>query len=344
VSVYVTRASGDSAQLFLDLYNAGDSSEAPDHLVSADSGESGIDIEVDREADYLVRLQPELLRSTRYTLTIRTAPTLAFPVDGVGNEAIRSGWGADRDGGRRRHEGIDIFAPRGTPVVAAAPGRIVEVGENRLGGLVVWLWDPERNQNIYYAHLDRQIAVEGESVDRGDTLGLVGNSGNARTTQPHLHFGIYRRGEGPIDPHAFVYRTVPRAPAIESDTGRVGEWVRVAGRRLVFNGSPAPFSQLGDTLERATLMRVAAASGASYRVVFPDGGAGFVQERSVEPAVIPIRQSVLDSAGWLLDFPGPAGIPIESLPVGFRVQIVGRFGDFDLTRTGEGRLGWIRTR
>jgi murein DD-endopeptidase MepM/ murein hydrolase activator NlpD len=125
-------------------------------------------------------------------------------VSGAGAASIQSGYGAARDAGRRRHEGVDIFAPRGTPVVAASDGFVVKVGENALGGRVVWLWDMSRGVTIYYAHLQEQLVTTGAFVRAGDTLGTVGNTGNARTTAPHLHFGIYARGEGALDPDAFI--------------------------------------------------------------------------------------------------------------------------------------------
>src|SRR5690606_6321435 len=132
------------------------------------------------------------LRAGRVTVTLAAEPALAFPVEGRGTGAVGSFFGADRDGGARSHHGVDIFAPRGTPVLAAAEGTVSRVRETPRGGKVVWLRDEARGQNLYYAHLDSQLVAGGERVRVGDTLGLVGNTGNARTTPPHLHFGIYR--------------------------------------------------------------------------------------------------------------------------------------------------------
>jgi murein DD-endopeptidase MepM/ murein hydrolase activator NlpD len=99
---------------------------------------------------------------------------------------------------------VDIFAPRDTPVLAAAPGIVSSVATTRRGGHVVWIWDGARRQSHYYAHLARQAVGPGERVQAGDVIGYVGNTGNARTTPPHLHFGIYAAGDGPIDPLPFV--------------------------------------------------------------------------------------------------------------------------------------------
>jgi peptidoglycan LD-endopeptidase LytH len=102
-------------------------------------------------------------------------------------------------------------------VVSATDGVVTRVGEGGLGGRVVWVWNPARGLLLYYAHLDEQLVRTGEPVRRGDILGTVGNTGNARTTPPHLHFGIYHRGIGAIDPYWFIapkqVTSPPRATA-----------------------------------------------------------------------------------------------------------------------------------
>lgn len=140
-------------------------------------------------------------------------------VAGYPNSAIMSFWGDPRDAGRRQHEGIDIFARRGTPVVAATDGRIRYTGERGLGGKQVWLRTGLfGGKSLYYAHLDSIANVEG-NVDRGDTLGFVGNTGNARTTNPHLHFGVYG-SDGAVNPLPFVYkRSRPRLPKLPGGSG-----------------------------------------------------------------------------------------------------------------------------
>ena len=120
-----------------------------------------------------------------------TQGCLTFPVQGWQSRGIGSPFGTERDGGRRRHRGVDLFAPRGTPVLAAAAGRVWRVGWDDLGGRVVWQRDGAHGAWLYYAHLDRQLVHFGQRVSAGDMIGLVGNTGNARTTPPHLHFGVY---------------------------------------------------------------------------------------------------------------------------------------------------------
>jgi murein DD-endopeptidase MepM/ murein hydrolase activator NlpD len=113
------------------------------------------------------------------------------PVEGVTPRALTSTFGAPRSEGRH-HEGIDIFARRGTPVIAATAGRVVRIGTNRLGGNVVWVAGAGA-QLYYYAHLDGwnpRLSV-GDRVTPGAVLGTVGTTGNAAHTPPHLHFGVY---------------------------------------------------------------------------------------------------------------------------------------------------------
>lgn len=126
-------------------------------------------------------------------------PSILMPVQGVPRAQVANTWGAPRSGGRK-HEGQDIFARRGTPVVAAADGVVTRVGGGELGGKAVFVTG-RGARTYYYAHLDSyaQGIEQGRVVNRGDVLGFVGNTGNARGTPPHLHFGIYT-GTGAINP------------------------------------------------------------------------------------------------------------------------------------------------
>ena len=164
-------------------------------------------------------LEPYLERAV-YTMRLVAMPTpqaLAMPVEGVRQRALRDTWHGARSEGRK-HEGIDIFAKRGTPVRASTEGIVLQVGTNRLGGLVVWVMGPG-GQRHYYAHLDRYSDVAaGMRIDAGRVLGFVGNSGNASGTPPHLHYGVYEAG-GAINPYPLLVAsdtkasTDPRAAA-----------------------------------------------------------------------------------------------------------------------------------
>lgn len=127
---------------------------------------------------------------------------LAMPVQGVHPRQVADTWGASRAGGRR-HEGVDIFAKRGTPVVASTEGIVTRIGTTPVGGNVVWVVGPAL-QRHYYAHLEDHADISvGDRVVPGSVLGSVGDSGNARGTPPHLHYGVYARG-GAFNPYPLL--------------------------------------------------------------------------------------------------------------------------------------------
>jgi murein DD-endopeptidase MepM/ murein hydrolase activator NlpD len=173
------------------------------HVASAAAGEATVALDVTGDAEYVIRLQPRLDAHGRIVLRMRTEPTLRVPVERARARNIQSFFGDARDEGRRDHHGVDIFAPRGTPVLAASSGVVTSVGTNGLGGNVIWIARPTRSEAHYYAHLDRHAVRAGVFVNAGDVIGYVGNTGNARTTAPHLHFGIYAAG-GPVDPLPYL--------------------------------------------------------------------------------------------------------------------------------------------
>jgi len=191
-----------SSLTFIDVFSFQNSEFR--HIHSSDFGKQHIDLEITEDHFYKVIVQPEIEASSHFNIKINRSPTYVFPVAGGKNHDAQSFWGAQRDGGKRSHEGVDIFAKRGTPVIASTAGRITYMGEKGLGGKQVWLRDQKRGQSLYYAHLDSISSITKKSVKAGDTLGFVGNSGNAKTTPPHLHFGIYRSNLGAINPYHFI--------------------------------------------------------------------------------------------------------------------------------------------
>lgn len=196
----------DSLQdVFLDLYKkTSDSLERYKFVARNELGQKIIEKVIEGTGVYTLIVQPGIEARTNFWLQLYTSPLYAFPVVGKDNGAIQSFWGADRDSGQRSHQGVDIFADRGTPVVAVTDGRISSTGNRGLGGKQVWLRSGLFGNSLYYAHLDSILVHTGKRVQTGDTLGFVGNTGNARTTVPHLHFGIYERYRGAIDPLAFI--------------------------------------------------------------------------------------------------------------------------------------------
>lgn len=129
---------------------------------------------------------------------------LPVPVLGINSDQLIDTWGASRSGGRT-HQGIDIFAPRGTYVVAPTRMIISSVGYegqsyNKLGGNHVFA-TASASKRYYFAHLDTidGLIDEGGLIEKGAILGTVGNTGNALGTPPHLHFGIYTL-KGAVNP------------------------------------------------------------------------------------------------------------------------------------------------
>jgi len=123
-----------------------------------------------------------------------------MPVDGLKVSDVANTFGADR--GNRPHDGLDMFAPRNTPVRAAAPGFVYRIDDLSLGGLSVTIIG-DGGIRYFYTHFESvpEELVEGQYVEVGHLIGYVGNSGNAATTPTHLHFGVY--GGEPDNPCAW---------------------------------------------------------------------------------------------------------------------------------------------
>ena len=184
----------DSSKVFIDLFRfENDSILVEKSLFSSAWENHSINYDIQASGKYKIIIQPEILANTDFNLLIYTKPTLGFPVAGKENSSIQSFWGNTRDGGRRSHEGVDIFATRGTPAVAVMDGYVTSAGERGLGGKQVWLRSGAFGYSLYYAHLDSIAVTRGKKITLGDTLGFIGNTGNAKTTSPHLHFGVYTK-------------------------------------------------------------------------------------------------------------------------------------------------------
>jgi murein DD-endopeptidase MepM/ murein hydrolase activator NlpD len=331
----------ETARLFVDLFRcAPDSTRAP---VPVRSGEAGIEMvfEPRRNADYLLRVQPELLRGGQFTVTIEKEPALEFPVAGRTSRSIGSFFGDPREGGRREHHGVDIFAPRGTPVVASAEAYVSRVDTTPVGGRVIWLRDSERRASIYYAHLHELLVREGATVSPGDTIGLVGNTGNARTTPPHLHFGFYLRGEGPFDPWDFLVELPSDLEPVEVELAELGNWVRITGQDIHLRDRPTRRGQILADLPQHTTVRVLGGIGTWYRVELPDGGAGFVAGRLTEQLAEPLRLERLAQEQPLQAQPLPDAPVMGEIPTGADVAVFGTFGDYLFVQSPNGKSGWM---
>ena len=139
-------------------------------------------------------------RADREFTVVETAPdaSLMMPVAGIAPEQLVDTWGQARAGGVRAHDAIDIMAPRGSLVVAAAPGTVEKLFESHDGGHTVYIRSPDGGTVTYYAHLDayQPGLSEGQRVEAGQAIATVGSTGNASPEGPHLHFEVKRMGPG----------------------------------------------------------------------------------------------------------------------------------------------------
>lgn len=122
-----------------------------------------------------------------------TPPRLLPPVQGIALADVRDTFD-DARGSERRHEALDIMAPAGTPVLAAADGTIEKLFTSDRGGLTIYQFESTGTWSYYYAHLQAYAPgiAEGTQVRRGDVIGRVGSTGNADPAAPHLHFAVFR--------------------------------------------------------------------------------------------------------------------------------------------------------
>lgn len=280
---------------------------------------------------------------------------LDFPVATDATDAVRSFFGDARDGGRRDHHGIDVFAPRGTPVLAAADGLVARVATSARGGLHVWQRAEDetgrRIGSLYYAHLDSVAVLAGTRVRRGETLGTVGNSGNARTTPPHLHFGLYRRFRGPEDPLPLVGRARPATLDVGAGHA-LAPWLAVTAPALNLRAGPGTAFDVVARLGTGALVQVlgvveegddgARSAGRWVRIVaVVDGGKreGFVARSLLAPAsTTPL---VLDAPTSLRTAPHADAPRLVELAAGTALEQSGRFDRFRRVVTDGGLRGWI---
>jgi hypothetical protein len=204
---------------------------------------------------------------------------------------------------------------------------------------VVFLADPERGHSLYYAHLDRQTVAAGQRVRAGDTVGFVGNTGNARTTAPHLHFGVYRAGEGAVDPFPYVdTRRPPPArstratpPSSGGSPGHAARWrsmpARARGPRRWPRSRPRPWWRWTGRPAPGWL-----------RVRLPDLRTGYVPAPSMESVERPVTREVV-AAGRPVRARPAAGSPPLAVTAGGPLPVYGRFGAYRWVEV-EGRRGW----
>jgi murein DD-endopeptidase MepM/ murein hydrolase activator NlpD len=197
-----------------------------------------------------------------------TAGGYVFPVYGPSSYVdtfgaargdIASGW----------HHGADIFGQIGQPLLAVSDGTVYSIGWNRIGGNRLWLRDGQGNQ-FYYAHLSAfsTLAVDGAHVEAGDVIGFMGNSGDAQTTPPHLHFEIhpvsllYLDYDGAVNPTQYL-DAWRKLEDVDFPSGAAWAPLVQGGRSLPEPGAillqVSDISQV-DTLDRSSVKRALAAT------------------------------------------------------------------------------------
>jgi murein DD-endopeptidase MepM/ murein hydrolase activator NlpD len=329
----VVKAKGD-ARVFTELFMLQE--EEWEFKEYADTSNT-ITYEFKNDGSCLVRLQPELLINAFYSITLSVTPVLLNPVKGANNKSIGSFYGDARDGGKRKHEGIDIFAQKGTLVIAPTAGTITKVGTSSLGGKVVWMNDTKRRHSYYFAHLDSQIARAGMKVKQGDPIGTVGNTGNAKYTPSHLHFGVYAQSSK--DPVAYI-RTMERlVNKLAPDTLFQSVVFRTNQKTVTVYAGPSAKLPQKRKLEKDIYLKVIAQSNDWYRVRTAGDLEGFVEKKKVIAAEKG-KKIILKNTSLLLSEASNDAIPvgyIEAQPV----ETLATHGDYQFIKTQDGLTGWI---
>ncbi|MBD0350727.1 MAG: M23 family metallopeptidase [Flavisolibacter sp.] len=316
--------------IYADLWQVKENGK-PTLLTSFDTTSKAFSYKVDENTTYLLRLQPELLRSGEYTLSISVGPSLSFPVAGKSGR-IGSLWGDPRDAGVRKHEGIDIFAPFRTPAVAGSDGVITSVNEGSIGGKVVWLRSQDLNVSLYYAHLDQQLVSTGQRVKAGDTLGLVGNTGNAQTTSPHLHFGIYT-ASGAIDPFPFVNPVERKPPEVKIKPEQFNTYARLI--------SDIRNNEAGQPLKKNTIVFISAANTQDYIVETQLGKMAAIPYKDIQIADNQISSIKIKDSIYVFDAPDATAPRKLQLPSNATVRVYGYYNGFAFIRTENNEQGWL---
>ncbi|WP_373523768.1 peptidoglycan DD-metalloendopeptidase family protein [Aquiflexum sp.] len=332
ISVQVDLISNPDSRFFIDLYEMGQSD--PKNIQFA-KDTNRLEFQVRNSGRLGLRIQPELFRGGLVEITIQQNPTLAFPISGKNYRSIASFFGVQRDGGRRVHEGVDVFAPRGTPVTTVSPGRVRSVGVNNLGGKTVSV--SHDGYSFYYAHLDSQLVNRGQSVKVGDTLGTVGNTGNAITIAPHLHFGIYRRGA--VDPYPFFETVTLTNSHSVADSIHLGQFARIRVATANLRNQPNTQSTITQNLSQNEIIRLQAKINDWFRVMLPDGTSGYIFENLLTYELSAF-ESLEENVGLMIRENFADSYTFDASNLSEKLEVIGKFQDSRLLRTESGRIYW----
>ena len=168
-----------------------------DTVVGAGPGTTAIASVARFDAPDVVPMSPSGVETVTADDLALLAREVAMPLDAIAPASLRSNFDERRGGGTRQHQALDLMAPRGTPIRAAAKGRVLKLFTSAAGGLMVYAADSSERFILMYAHLDRYAPelYDGSALARGQVIGYVGSTGNASPTAPHLHFAIARSAD-----------------------------------------------------------------------------------------------------------------------------------------------------
>ena len=297
---------------------------------------------VTSSGSYQVRVQSMPGTIGGFAFAIDEQFVLEFPVDTQAVDPVRSFFGMPRDGGSREHHGIDIFAARHTPVVAAADGYVSRVGTSPRGGLHIWQRASDESGKamgtLYYAHLEDISVTAGTWVDRGTPIGTVGNSGNAISTPPHLHFGLYKRFQGPLDPLPLT-GTAQRADIVMTNGHGWPAWVSIERETVNVRAGPGTDHAVKTTVSRGELVAVEAATGGWLRIRTGTGETGFISDALA--GALQNQQLVLAEKSNIQASATRASAILVVMEAQQSVRLLGRFGSSRYVETETGLRGWL---
>lgn len=336
ISIKVNPSQNSRVPVFVDVFEKEDTDQEFKRLVSKENYQQELIFDAPKTGIYIFRIQAGYQAKGLVDLVISSKPKYIFPVQNTHANSVQSFFGVPRDAGKRKHKGVDIFAARGTPVLSVSEGRVYKTANTPVGGNNVWV--RQGNYSFYYAHLHEINVEQGQTIKIGQQLGTVGNTGNAKTTKPHLHFGIYKGWNGAIDPFPLINDSHLLIEKNITTTQLVPKWMAVSSSTLNLREGPMLSTQVLQKLKREELIQVEAISGNWLRVTTAEGYHGYVARRLV-------RQPKADV--WRADVPYTvvsepyAQAPVLSkIEAGESLKSLGEFGAYRLIQLAEGLTAW----
>jgi uncharacterized protein YgiM (DUF1202 family) len=193
-----------------------------------------------------------------------------------------------------------------------------------------------KNYTLYYAHLDSQTVSTGQDVKLGDTIGLVGNTGNAINTPPHLHFGIYARG-GAVDPLPFIDNRIAPTKEISARRDYLQKWVRL-NKKAKAHTLPNVDADTVQMLAQGAAVRITAVTADWYRVQLHTGKYAFINDDNITDK--PLREIKTDTIARLLDEPVVHAAAMAYVPGGTTLPVIGSADQYYLVQH-KNLLGWV---